>query len=95
MTEIAQKLRKEADLNRKVEVMDSRSRMTNVEKSVAKILANQEAQTSLLQQLVAAQLPSSTQLDANKNGEKDSIIPVSQGSQQMRGRKCSTYKSVK
>ncbi|KAL8104390.1 hypothetical protein AgCh_028555 [Apium graveolens] len=48
MTEIAQKLRKEADLHRK------------------------EAQTALLQQLVAAQLPSSQQLDGNKKGEKGS-----------------------
>ena len=52
MTEITQKLRKKADLNRKVEAMDSR--LSNMEKSVAKILTNQEAQTSLLQQLVAA-----------------------------------------
>ncbi|KAL8112553.1 hypothetical protein AgCh_020031 [Apium graveolens] len=74
--EIAQKLRKEADLNRKVEAMESR--LSNVKKSVAKILENQEAQTSLLQQLVAAQLFTSTQLDANKKREKDSIISVSQ-----------------
>ena len=70
MTEIAQKLRKEADLNRKVEAMDSR--LSDVEKSMAKILANQETQTALLQQLVAAQLPSTQQLDANKKGEKGS-----------------------
>ena len=55
MTEIAHKLRKEADLNRKVEAMDSR--LSAVEKSMAKILNNQETQTALLQQLVAAQLP--------------------------------------
>ena len=52
MTEIAQKLRKEADLNRKVEAMDSR--LSDVEKSMAKILTNQETHTALLQKLVAA-----------------------------------------
>ena len=55
MTEIAHKLRKETDLNRKFEAMDSR--LSDVEKSMAKILTNQETQTALLQQLVAAQLP--------------------------------------
>ncbi|KAL8112240.1 hypothetical protein AgCh_019802 [Apium graveolens] len=68
MTEIAQKLRKEADLNRKVEAVDSK--LSDVEKSMAKILTNQETQTALLQQLVAAQLPSTLQLDADKKGEK-------------------------
>ena len=82
MTEIAHKLRKEADLNRKVEAMDSR--LSAVEKSMAKILDNQEAQTAFLQQLVAAQLPL-TQLDDNKKGRKD----------QVRGRNSLTFKSVK
>ncbi|KAL8135217.1 hypothetical protein AgCh_010038 [Apium graveolens] len=85
MTEIARKLRKEADLNRKVEAMVSR--LTTVEKSVAKILANQEAQNALLQQLVDAQLPTSHQLDANKKGEKDSLIPGSQGDSSSKGEK--------
>ncbi|KAL8148652.1 hypothetical protein AgCh_005859 [Apium graveolens] len=85
MTEIAQKLRKEADLNRKVEAMNTR--LTNMEKSMAKILENQETQKSLLQQLVAAQTSTSTQLDANKKGEKDSIVPVSQGESKYEGEK--------
>ncbi|KAL8124771.1 hypothetical protein AgCh_012428 [Apium graveolens] len=68
ITEIAQNLRKEADLTKKVETMDSR--LSNVEKSVAKILSNQEAQTALVQQLVAAQTSTSPLLDDNKKGRK-------------------------
>ena len=48
------------------------SRLSDVEKLMAKILFNQETETALLQQLVAAQLPSTLQLDANKKGEKGS-----------------------
>ncbi|KAL8125192.1 hypothetical protein AgCh_012754 [Apium graveolens] len=74
MLTINQNLRKEYDLNWKVEELGLR--LSKVENSVAQILTNQQTQTHPLQQLVAAQTSNHTQLDDNKKGEKDVIIQM-------------------
>ncbi|KAL8114224.1 hypothetical protein AgCh_021178 [Apium graveolens] len=78
MRDLHQRLRKEYETNSKIDVV---SRMViNLESELTKIRLNQAHQTMLLQQLVAAHTkPKTSQLDANKKGEKGSITSVSQG----------------
>lgn len=48
-----------------------------MEKSMSKILANQETQTQLFHQLVATQTSTLVQIDDNKKGEKDVHMQIS------------------
>ncbi|KAL8101511.1 hypothetical protein AgCh_033423 [Apium graveolens] len=75
--DINRQLRKNYNLATKVDSLDTR--LEAVEASLTAIHLHQAQQTQLLQKLVAAQTLTSTQLDANKKGEKDSLVPVSQG----------------
>lgn len=75
MRDVQQKLRKKTDLNRKVE--DLTGRVSKMEKSMSKILANQENQTQLLHQLVATQTSTLVQIDDNKKGEKNVHMQIS------------------
>lgn len=62
----------------KVDSLDTR--LKSLEGSLTAIHLHEAQQTQLLQKLVVAQLPTPTQLDANKKGEKEDLtFPVSQG----------------
>ena len=65
---IKRQLRKNSDLATKIESLDTR--VSAMEASLTAIHLHQAQQTDLLQKLVAAQTPSTTQLDDNKKGEK-------------------------
>ena len=74
--------------------MDSlETRLKTLEASITAIHLHQAQQTQLLQKLVDAQTSTSTQLDANKKGEKDSLVPVSQGEPISEGGECAKYTS--
>ncbi|KAL8115019.1 hypothetical protein AgCh_021735 [Apium graveolens] len=81
--DINRQLRKNSNLATKVDSLDTR--LKAVEASLTAFHLHQAQQTQLLQKLVAVQTSTSTLLDDNKNGEKDSIIPVSQGGQTSEG----------
>ncbi|XP_074373866.1 uncharacterized protein LOC141714233 [Apium graveolens] len=70
-----QKFRKDFDLGRKIETLDSR--LTEVENSITKVLINQVNQKHFLQKLAASQTSNSALLDDNKKGEKDVHFQVS------------------
>jgi len=68
MLDIKRQLRKNSNLATKIDVLDTR--MSAMEASLTAIHLHQAQQTDLLQKPVAAQTPSSNQLDDNKKGEK-------------------------
>ena len=68
MLYIKRQLRKNSDHATKIDALDTR--MSAMEISLTTIHLHQAQQTDLLQKLVAAQIPSSAQLDDNKKGEK-------------------------
>ncbi|KAL8148135.1 hypothetical protein AgCh_005472 [Apium graveolens] len=72
LLDVNRQLRKNVDLANKVDSLDTR--LQTLETSIAQIHLHQAQQTLLLQKLEATQTLTSTQLDANKKGEKDSII---------------------
>ena len=68
MTQLKNRLRKDDEMPRKIEALTTR--VATIESTLGQILANQAAQTALLQQLLNA--PASIQtLDDNKKGEKE------------------------
>ena len=69
MLDIKRQLRKNTDLATKVDSLEKR--MTAMEASLTAIHLHQAQQTDLLQRLMVAQIPSSTQLADNKKGEKE------------------------
>ena len=67
MKELLVKLRRESDMERKVNSLEARMKI--VENSMVTIIQNQQTQTDLLRQLVQAQGLTPI-LDDNKKGEK-------------------------
>ncbi|KAL8091524.1 hypothetical protein AgCh_033954 [Apium graveolens] len=75
--DVREEILKDSDLSSKVDSLDTR--LKALDSSITKIQLHQAQKTLLLQKLVVAQTSNPAQLDANKKGEKDVLVLVSEG----------------
>ncbi|MGI4673412.1 hypothetical protein ACR2XN_28515 [Klebsiella pneumoniae] len=80
MNQLKNRLRRDdSEIPRQIEALTTR--VATIEGTLAQLLANQNAQTALLQQILKAPATFQT-LDDNKKGEKEvGVIPTTQGEQ--------------